>query len=443
MNPSEWEAVDRLDAYLDAVALGHATTGDGVDPDLWAVAARLRRLGPGPEPSPVFAARLWSGLMPAAPDAAAPPLNLDGRAHRLGAESAPAAPVGNGRRQVSLAHLATAAVLLLSLALNALAFGVIPFRGAIGPARLPAVWAPGEVNPVAFAWLTRGALKRKPLTDPYHLAIDPNGNLWVTDPWLSQFEIYAPDGAFREVWGAQGNGAGAFNFFNVGSSHRAGGGAAAFDRAGTLYVLDPGNFRVQKFAPDRRFVSAWGDEGREDGQFLDLVDVAVDARGRVYVLDAGRADIQVFDADGRFLASWGSVGSEQGGLRAPSGMAIDAAGNIVVADTGNRRLQTFSPDGQPLASWSGAGTDPQTSLIPADVAADGAGRVYVTDAANDRVVILGSDGQPLAAWGEAGSAPGEFAGPTGIALDAAGNAYVADRGNNRVQAFRLLPPFGE
>lgn len=443
MIPSEREAIDRFDAYLEAIARGQPTPGDGVQPDLLAVDHWLRGLSQRVDPYPDFAGQLWSELMQTIPQASRGPHEFHPtprtRARAVATVEAPAAPGTNRRRRVTVAHLATAAVLLLSLALNALAFGMFSLRGGDDVSRLPALPAV-DAGPVAFAWLTRGAPNRMPLADPYHLAIDPDGNVWVIDPWMNQFAIFAPDGTFREAWGTQGRDAGQFNFFNVGSPYRAGGGAVAFDPAGNLYVLDPGNFRVQKFSPDRRFLASWGSEGEEDGQFLDLIDVEADARGRVYVLDAGRQDIQVFEADGQFVSRWGSD-PDEGGLRAPSGLAIDGAGNLVVADSGNQRLQTFSPDGDLLATRKGSNTDLQTFRTPADVAVDDEGRLYVTDPSNNRVVILDDRGQLLAAWGEPGSEPGQFAGLSGIALDAAGMVYVAEDRNNRVQAFRLLPPF--
>lgn len=444
MTPGEREAIDRLDAYLDAVVLGHPIPGERGHPELHEVRDCLRHLGQAPDPTPAFAGELWANLMqtvsnPSGLADVLPPPN--GRAPVAGAGDAQVTPGARHRRRLGVAHLATAAVLLLSLALNLLAFGLGPLRGGDPAVHLPALPAASEADPVAFAWLTRGAPNRMPLTDPYHLAIDPDGNLWIPEPWLNQIEIFAPDGTFREAWGTQGRDVGQFNLFNVGSRHRAGGGAIAFDLTGTFYVLDPGNFRIQKFASDRRFLTAWGSKGREDGQFVDPVDVTVDPHGRVYVLDAGRQDVQVFDAQGQFLAKWGDGGTEAGQFRAPSGIAVDADGHLVVADTGNQRLQMFTADGQVLAVWGGIGTDAGAVRTPADVAVDADGRVFVTDAATNQVVILGDDGQTLAAWGELGSEPGQFVGPTGIALSATGSVYVAERGNNRVQAFRLLPPF--
>ena len=65
-------------------------------------------------------------------------------------------------------------------------------------------------------------------------------------------------------------------------------GAIAFAPDGAFYVADPGNHRIQKFGPDRRFLLAWGSEGREPGQFITPIDLVVDGQGRVYVVDSYR-----------------------------------------------------------------------------------------------------------------------------------------------------------
>ena len=165
-------------------------------------------------------------------------------------------------------------------------------------------------SPVEVIWQTNGDLDA-PLTDPFQLAIDPDGNLWVADGQSSRFLIFAPDGTFLETWGTPGSGDGQFNFVSEQSDPT---GAVAFDLAGNLYVLDPGNHRVQKFASDRTFLTSWGSEGNGDGQFGHPYDIATDADGRVYVIDDVRDDIQVFASDGRYRSTIASHGRDEGQL---------------------------------------------------------------------------------------------------------------------------------
>ena len=48
------------------------------------------------------------------------------------------------------------------------------------------------------------------------------------------------------------------------------------------------------------FITKWGSEGSEDGQFIQPWDVAVDSSDLVYVPDYGNNRIQVFTNNGSF-----------------------------------------------------------------------------------------------------------------------------------------------
>jgi hypothetical protein len=158
----------------------------------------------------------------------------------------------------------------------------------------------------------------------------------------------------------------------------------ATDASGNVYVTDQNLFRVQKFDSSGGFLRAWGKDvggagveictvaascqggstGVQGGEFNanGAAGVATDAAGNVYVANAavgGR--VQEFDSSGGFLQSWGkdvggsgvdvctvaascqggSTGVLGGQFASPADVAIDAAGNLYVADSNNRRIQKF------------------------------------------------------------------------------------------------------
>jgi tripartite motif-containing protein 71 len=346
-----------------------------------------------------------------------------------------------------LTQIATASLLLLTLVASLVAFGALRLGAGSRLTMLPAIDTPIPDPPVAFVWSTHGGPELA-LNDPSYPALDPHGNLWVPDGRNGRFQIFSPDGAFLEAWGAPGSDDGQFNFVEPGFGGY-GQGAITFDAAGNFYVVDTGNYRVQKFDPDRRFLTAWGGErGKGEGQFYGVTDIAVDSQGRVYVIDAGRGDlpeeapaVQVFDAEGRFLTAWGEHGAEPGQLVDPIGLDIDRDGNVWVADFGNHRVQQFSADGTFLAGWGEfGGQDGQFNNVT-DVAVDERGRIWVSDWRNGRVQIFEPDGTFVAAWGDEGKfSERQMLGPNSLVLDGAGFVYVADVANDTVQKYRLLPP---
>jgi hypothetical protein len=97
-----------------------------------------------------------------------------------------------------VAYLSVALVVLFGLAVVLLANAGIPQLGVVRVAE-PAVLPAAPDDPVAFVWESRGehGLLQMPgggaapslLVDPYHLAIDPHGNIWVPDSWRDRFQI--------------------------------------------------------------------------------------------------------------------------------------------------------------------------------------------------------------------------------------------------------------
>jgi streptogramin lyase len=265
----------------------------------------------------------------------------------------------------------------------------------------------------------------------------------VADADNNRFQIFAPDGSLLEVWGTAGSGEGEFDFTTVAWSGDEA--AIAFAPDGTFYVADIGNHRIQKFGPDRGFLTAWGSEGREAGQFVVPIDLVVGGEGRVYVLDSHRntvpaapetGAVQVFDADGRFLAEWGKRGSDPGHMDGPFGIGFDPDGTLLVAEFDNSRVQRFTPGGELLDGWGAYGFEDGNFEWAMDAAVDAEGRVFVPDFSNHRVQVFDRDGQFLAAWGENGTDAGEFESALGVAVGGDGTVYVTDAGR-RLQAFRV------
>jgi hypothetical protein len=73
----------------------------------------------------------------------------------------------------------------------------------------------------------------------------------------------------------------------------------AVDGLGNIYALGSFNDSVFKFAPDGHFLTRFGSEGDEKGQFTSPYAIAVDNQSRIYISDFG--GLMVFASDGRYL----------------------------------------------------------------------------------------------------------------------------------------------
>jgi len=97
----------------------------------------------------------------------------------------------------------------------------------------------------------------------------------------------------------------------------------AIDDEGNLYVSDTGAFRVQKYSPSGEFLMSFGSHGDSPGQFARPKGVAVDKEGMVYVVDAAFENIQIFDKEGKLLLFFPEPGASQVSMVLPAGIAID------------------------------------------------------------------------------------------------------------------------
>src|SRR5438270_2600973 len=96
------------------------------------------------------------------------------------------------------------------------------------------------------------------LKDPRALALGPDGNLYITDG-ADHLTVVSRSGEVLRRWGGAGSAAGKFRFVSTDPSDATdthGRLTVAYD--GTVYVGDSGNFRVDEFTPQGRFLRSYG-----------------------------------------------------------------------------------------------------------------------------------------------------------------------------------------
>jgi len=159
----------------------------------------------------------------------------------------------------------------------------------------------------------------------------------------------------------------------------------ANDKDGNLYIADFRNFRIQKFDPEGKFLTMWGEEGSETSQFNDLCDVTIDSKGNVYVADTFNSRIQKFSSNGRFLKSWKGVDRPRGIFAGPDNL-------IYVANTSANNIIIFDEEGQVKRQFGrhGKGMNELDQPIGITVHSD---KIYVADSRNKRIQIFKLNGQ--------------------------------------------------
>ena len=212
---------------------------------------------------------------------------------------------------------------------------------------------------------------------PTGLTVSSDGNVLVPDTHYFRVLTYSPEGELlATLGGTHGLGPGEFGFVTD----------VVRDSAGNYYVSEYGEFdRIQKFAPDGKFIREWGGHGSEPGQFLRPQHLDLDQNGHLWVADACNHRIQVFDGDGKQVAMWGTQGREPGRLQYPYCLSLDGQGHVYVCEYGNHRVQKFTLEGKSLACWGREGRRPGQLFNPWALVLDSQGRVHVLDSNNHRV----------------------------------------------------------
>jgi len=187
---------------------------------------------------------------------------------------------------------------------------------------------------------------------PTGVAVDSSGNVFVTDSVNHLIRKITTAGVVSTLAGStEGFADGAGNTAQFEDPYD-----LAVDSFGNVYVADQGNHLIRKITTAGVVsIFAGSTEGFADGtgteaQFYFPTGVAVDSSGNVYVADFSNHCIRKITPE-RVVSTFAGTGTEghadgtgtTAQFKRPAGVAVDSSGNVYVADFSNNRIRKISP----------------------------------------------------------------------------------------------------
>ncbi len=276
---------------------------------------------------------------------------------------------------------------------------------------------------------------------PRGVAFAPNGDILVLDSGNGRVQRFAADGTFLSTFGKIGAADGQFQIIPFDG----GAGGIAVDEDGNIYVTDSWNYRIQKFDATGKFLTKWGrgfdtkgdlavSQANPNGLYGPRGLAYDKTKGELYVADTGNRRVLVFDKNGNFLRQFGSRGSDPAQFDEPVSVAVSPQGKVYVTDSRNKRVQIFDRDGNyqseiVVPNWI------DQSLSEPYVAPDSEGNLFVSDSANGRVYKFSPDGKLSQTFdSQSGTV---LVNPVGVAVGSDGYLYVADAKQHSIVKIKI------
>lgn len=258
--------------------------------------------------------------------------------------------------------------------------------------------------------------------DPFDVAVDSGGNIWVADHSNHRVEKFNSAGSYLSQLGCAsgtctaGSASGQFN----------GPLGITIDGSNDVWVADENNYRVQEFNSSGSYLLQLGTTGSSAcsaNHFKFPQYLHVDSNGNIDVNDNTCGQIEQFNSSGSYIQTFGpTVPGYSKGTYSEGDMddfAFDSCRNMWIQDEGNNYLVETDYAGNFLQQIS-------NSIGMESIAIDGAGGILsLSENSADDITVYNGAGTITATLGNGdGSNAGYFNDANGLAIVGSSVAYL-------------------
>ena len=219
--------------------------------------------------------------------------------------------------------------------------------------------------------------------EPWGVAVDREGNVYVADTWNHRIHKLNRDMQPVKTWGGPPQAL----VPNPPPLELYGPRAIAVDGDGNLWVTDTGHSRLVKYSPDGQPLGSFGTKGTGPGQFQEPVGVTVAVNGDILVADTWNGRVQRFDGSFTYKGELKVDGWSDRNVENKPYLTTDLDGTVYVTVPDAGQVLRYSPDGRPLGPLPGLDVTAGARPRPLGIAL-AAGKLWLADAAAGRLIRL-------------------------------------------------------
>ncbi|MCE7992287.1 MAG: hypothetical protein HEP71_09915 [Roseivirga sp.] len=281
---------------------------------------------------------------------------------------------------------------------------------------------------------TDGTASSATFNEPQDVAIDSQGNLYVSDLENYRIRKITPAGVVTTL---AGGGKGQSDGTGTAAAFRAVKGIVV-DSNDNIFVADTDSHTIRKVTQAgvvTSFAGTIGSGGTTDGtgtnaRFNIPYGLTIDSNDNLYVTDAQNSGIVRKITPAGVVTTLPSIGFNQGiGI---IGIAADVAGDVYLSNHISQKIVKLDVSAGTTSDFVSLGFNPY------DLAFDKDGNLFISDATNAIYVRNSSGTVSLLAGGTTGSTDGAgaaaaFNAPLGLTTDATGSLFIAERDAHNIR----------